>query len=419
MLSAISNISKSKTSSSFTLVELLVVLAIIAVLAAVIVLVINPAELLKQFRDASRINDLASINRALNYVLTDCPTCFFGTSSIVYVSIPDSSPTCANLGLPSLPSGWSYACSDSNNYRKVDGTGWIPVDFTKFSAGSPLSKLPVDPINTTSTGQYYTYVTGGSWELTTLLESNKNQEKAINDGDAFPGVYSLRTSPNPLTPGLRDKGMVGYWSFDEGSGTTAYDRSGNNNNGTLINGPTWTQGKVSSALSFDGTSNYVLVTNPSNNALNPSYITISAWFKTSFTSTNWRKIIGKGPDSSEVYSIYISPSNYPYPNYCHVERQIGSQASFNSTGPTVTDGNWHNCVYTFDGSVEKIYVDGVLRNTQNTSGTLTGNNENVSIGAEKSSTTSMYYFDGLIDEVRIYNRALSDAEIKAIYDATK
>lgn len=143
----------------FTLLELLIVIGIISILTTVSVVVLNPVEFLEQSRDSKRMVDLKSIDRALIMLKIDQPGAFFGTSSIVYVSIPDISSTCANLGLPSLSSGWSYACAPTSTFRKVDGTGWIPVNFTNIFSGSPLSVLPVDQVNTTSAGQYYTYVT--------------------------------------------------------------------------------------------------------------------------------------------------------------------------------------------------------------------------------------------------------------------
>jgi len=82
--------------NSFTLIELLVTIAILAVLAIAVVLVINPQELIKQGRDSTRLTDLGNINKALGLLLVDCPSCFFGNPNTIYVSIPDSSPTCAN-----------------------------------------------------------------------------------------------------------------------------------------------------------------------------------------------------------------------------------------------------------------------------------------------------------------------------------
>ena len=113
------NISSEK---SFTLVELLIVIAILAILAAVVIIVLNPSEFLKQARDSRRIDELQTINKTIGQYLADGGTSL-GSSNTVYVFIPDSSPTCANLGLPTLPSGWSYTCSNSDNYRKIDGSG--------------------------------------------------------------------------------------------------------------------------------------------------------------------------------------------------------------------------------------------------------------------------------------------------------
>ena len=91
-----------KDKRSFTLIELLIVIGILVVLAVVVVLVLNPTELLKQIWDSVRLSDLATLNKAIGIYQAQGNTSL-GTSSIVYVSIPDSSATCANLGLPSLP----------------------------------------------------------------------------------------------------------------------------------------------------------------------------------------------------------------------------------------------------------------------------------------------------------------------------
>ena len=202
------------------------------------------------------MSEFQTINKALGNYLTDGNTSL-GLTNKVYVSIPDSSLTCDNLGLPSLPTNWEYRCSNSDNYRKVDSNGWIPVNFTSVSWGSPLPILPIDPVNSTSSGQYYTYVVGGSYKLTALFESEKYTERAAKDGGVDLAEYEIGTNLSlaPFTHGL-----VGYWKFDEGSGTTASDSSGYGNTGTLSTGasaPGWTTGKVGGALSFDGVDDYV------------------------------------------------------------------------------------------------------------------------------------------------------------------
>ncbi len=194
----------ARGEQSFTLIELLIVIAILAVLAIAVVLILNPTELLKESRDTTRIQDLAVVNKALALVETDTPSASLGTSTFVYVSIPDSSATCSNLGLPALPAGYTYACAPTSTVTKTDGTGWIPVNFDSFSAGAPFARLPVDPTNTTSTGLFYTYIPGGSWEMTAIMESADRKmggrsDATSGDGGQFSEMYEVGTSLT-LTP---------------------------------------------------------------------------------------------------------------------------------------------------------------------------------------------------------------------------
>jgi uncharacterized protein (TIGR02145 family) len=193
-------------NKSFTLVELLIVIGILAVLSAAIVVVLNPAELLKQARDSKRLQDLASIEGSINISQAIYPGIDLGTASTVYISISDTTSTCANLGLPDLPSGWTYNCVTSANLINTDGTGWVPVNFqdTNLVGVIQLVALPIDPTNTTSTGLYYTY-TKGSYELTTLLESSKYQiQVAAKDGGLLNTVLEKRSSglSYSLTPAI-------------------------------------------------------------------------------------------------------------------------------------------------------------------------------------------------------------------------
>jgi len=191
---------------SFTLIEILVTVALIAVLAVAIILSLNPSELIKQARDSTRLSDIQNLNKSLSWFEADTGgNAFMGTSSVVYVSIPDTTSTCANLGLPPLSSGWSYNCVSSSTLQKTDGTGWIPIDFRKQSFGKTLTKLPIDPINQTSTGNYYTYTYNqqtGKYEINTRFESTKRQELALSDGGDNDNVYeqgqSLSLMPNSI-----------------------------------------------------------------------------------------------------------------------------------------------------------------------------------------------------------------------------
>jgi len=154
------NLLRAKSGGGFTLVELLIVVGILGILSATVVTILNPAELLKRSRDATRFSDIDVINKALSITAVD--NLSLGTSSVVFVSIPDTVSTCANLGLPTLPTGWSYQCATTANFHNVDGTGWLPVNLASASTGSPLSSLPIDPTNATSSGLYYTFSSSGS-----------------------------------------------------------------------------------------------------------------------------------------------------------------------------------------------------------------------------------------------------------------
>jgi prepilin-type N-terminal cleavage/methylation domain-containing protein len=115
-----------KSKKGFTLVELLVVIAILAVLAVAVVVVLNPAELLKQARDSTRISDLAAINSALALYFADA------TPSSV------TQATKCTVGT-SFPGGGT-ACTASTS-TVVTGTGWVAINFTAVSSGSPLAKF--------------------------------------------------------------------------------------------------------------------------------------------------------------------------------------------------------------------------------------------------------------------------------------
>ena len=167
----------------FTLIELLIVIGILSVLATVVLMVLNPAQMMKESRDANRMAEIQSINKALLYFQGAGGTSM-GSHNVVYVSLPSDQTDCSDLGLPSPGAGYTYACSNSTNYRKIDGTGWIPVDLTSIqnSLGNMFSNLPIDPVNTVANDYYYTYIVG-SWTVSATIESTKFlAANAANDG---------------------------------------------------------------------------------------------------------------------------------------------------------------------------------------------------------------------------------------------
>ena len=169
---------KNTARRGFTIVEVLVVIGILMVLVVVSLLFLNPSQLIRQGRDSNRLSDLSSLNESISLYHETTPGGSLGSSGIVYVSIPDQNATstagtnCSGLNLPSLGTG-TYHCAASSTYRNIDGTGWLPVNFSTV-AGKPFSVLPVDPINTSSSKEYYVYVVSGTqYEVLANPEAQK------------------------------------------------------------------------------------------------------------------------------------------------------------------------------------------------------------------------------------------------------
>jgi len=195
---------KAKQGRGFTLLELLIVIAIIAILSVILVLVLNPAETLKKSRDAQRISDLNTVKTALGLILTSSSTpyltpgnttCIGGTTATLYVSA-----TGISTGF-----GGSFAAINASSSSSVDGTGWLPVNFTWLAGGSPISNIPLDPINSASSTALNDYSlvyrygcnkTAMTFEVDGRLESDAytvDDNKMTKDGGNNANLYEVGT----------------------------------------------------------------------------------------------------------------------------------------------------------------------------------------------------------------------------------
>ena len=209
--------------SGFTLLELLIVITILAILTLVVVLFINPVEMLKKSRDVQRMSDLATTQSAIVLFLQDKTSNTLGTGVASGATI---SQPCFNSGAGTVASStqwlsiystgetftYGYASSSQTDYIKNNGLGWVPVNFASVAASSspPIAKLPIDPVNTRSGSLYYRYqcVNSASYgnntfELDATLESDAykaggTEDKPGKDGGNSSTRYEIGTNLNIL-----------------------------------------------------------------------------------------------------------------------------------------------------------------------------------------------------------------------------
>lgn len=186
------------SKSAFTLIELLIVIGTLSILATAVVFILNPIQLLAQSRDSSRMNGLRILNNAIELTKAYSSSIDSTVSKTVYVSLPDTvgDKKCTEYALPTLASGWSYACNaDAANFRKVDGNGWLPINLSSIpSIKPPLSTLPVDPINNFTDYYAYGYDSDNSkYAIASKLDSTKYlTDVAAKDGGNWDVAFETR-----------------------------------------------------------------------------------------------------------------------------------------------------------------------------------------------------------------------------------
>jgi len=200
--------------------------------------------------------------------------------------------------------------------------------------------------------------------------------------------------------------IVGLWHFDEVSGTTAYDSSGNSNDGTFMGDPSWTSGKFGNALSFDGDGDYVLLPN-SNTILNTNTFTIETWFKTSVNHPAYGGTEGRIVNLARDNAGYSAVALYVEENNVAVCYRNTTAFKHLKHAVNYYDDVWHHIAVTYNNATYRLYYDGV--EVELIDDTFYGFGTSAAyLGTYNGSER---FFNGTIDEVRIWNRALTDIEI--------
>ena len=215
------------------------------------------------------------------------------------------------------------------------------------------------------------------------------RDAAGNRSSASVDVTVSNTSSTP-------SGLVAAYSFNDGSGVQTRDSSGQSNTGTIA-GATWTtNGKFGSALSFNGTSAWVTIADANSLDLTTG-MTIEAWVNPS-SGTGWRSVVLKETSGGLAYALYSANNGSRPAGYVHTHDDVGVTGT-----AAVPLNSWTHLALTYDGATLRLYVNGIL--VRSTS----GHGAAASAGALRIGGNSVWgeYFRGLIDEVRIYNRALT------------
>ena len=205
-------------------------------------------------------------------------------------------------------------------------------------------------------------------------------------------------------------GLVGWWKLDEGSGNTAADAGDKGLDGSLVGDTSWVDGIVAGALAFDGDGDYVDV------GKDPAFditqqITISAWIKVNAFDREWQAIITKG---DSAWRLQRSGNNNTLQFACSNLVVPGNRWGSISGTADVNDGRWHHTAGTYNGSQICLYVDGKLDVSSTASGTIKINNQPVYIGENAERPTR--FWNGLIDDVRLYSYDLSADEVAKLYE---
>jgi hypothetical protein len=241
-----------------------------------------------------------------------------------------------------------------------------------------------------------------TWNTTALADGPHSVSATARDaaGNLATTAISVNVSNTVAPP---PSGLVAAYGFNEGSGAAVGDASGKGNSGTAAN-TTWSAtGKYGKALSFNGTNSIVSIPNAASLQLT-SGMTLEAWANPSALGTTWRTLLFKQKTGGMNYALYAN-NNLGKPNG---QADIGGEKNVVGTAGLALNA-WSHVAATYDGSALKLYVNGSLVATTAVSGPINTSNGALTIGGN---TVWNEWFKGLIDEVRVYNRSLSQSEIQ-------
>ena len=309
--------------------------------------------------------------------------------------------------------------SGTINSIKINGQDCSP-DKTNINGGTnelitcTNSGLSIPSGSNANVEVYFSYIQQNS----ALSHDLSISKKVYSEGDIFIGcgnsICETMESFTKCPVDCKDN-IISYWLFDEGNGIIAEDLS-SNNDGTLINGATWAIGKKGTAVNFDGINDYVEI--PAS-ALDFGYdaFTISFWVNTNANA--WININEHGFITTNAYFDSIDFRYRSLEFVLSVKNSIGNlfetfNNNANALGSPPSVNTWYFLTGTMNSNNICIYINSILEDCKAFSGTRYDSNQNLKIGRGGASTG--FYFNGLIDELIIFDKALSPTEVSELYN---
>ena len=312
-----------------------------------------------------------------------------------------------------------YGISESGTRGIVllnETAGKVKVIYSSAEGNNP-TVYNESPISAISFGSQATLISSSNNDVTSTKQNYTSEVVIIaSNGSSLAGVLATDETPN----------LVAHWKMDETSGTTLIDASTFNNNATTVGSPTFVPGLMGNALQLDGTTQYATAPNSSSldisGAGTSSAITLAAWIKPTNTTATTQNIIKKANTSriTDGYELSLGSSSSTWPQKVFFRlNQLTSLDVYRVNSTTVYPLNgtaWMHIAATFDGTTMKLYVNGIQEGGDVTgpAGGIVSNTLAVGIGAQPNAATN---FTGLLDDARIYNRALTLSEIQALATA--
>jgi Concanavalin A-like lectin/glucanases superfamily/Fibronectin type III domain len=237
--------------------------------------------------------------------------------------------------------------------------------------------------------------------VTQVLVNNVCQTKTCPTGQQL-DAQGVCYTPTPTNV----SGLVAAYGFEEFGGATTADASGNSNHGTINGAVRSATGYSGKALKFDGVNDWVTVNDSASLDLS-SHLTLEAWVNPAVLMSSWKTVLMKEQPGDEVYTLYANTDlNKPM-----MAQWINGSKTVSGSSNLAPNTWWHIAA-TYDGIYQRLYVNGVQVNSRAQTGLIQQSNGELRIGGN-----SIFgeYFNGLIDEVKIYNRQLSNADISKDY----